>query len=94
MWRGRVSVWGEQKAGTWSVNDEETRQFESALLSIGPQSLCAFQQSILRNIGGTNLLCDSTSFPILHIGAPDIIQDLSLACDTAAAQPDIVCHTE
>ena len=89
---GWVTKWDEQKASTWSVNNEETRQLECALLPIGPQSLCAFEQSIPRNIGGTDLLCDTTSFTILHVGAPDIIQDLGFACDTAAARHDILYH--
>ena len=68
------------KALTWCVNDEQTRQLETRLLAVGPQSLSASQQSIIRHIGGTNLLCDAASLAVLHIGASHIVQQLGFAC--------------
>ena len=33
---GWLTKWGEQKASTWSVDDEKTRQLQRALLSFSP----------------------------------------------------------
>jgi len=72
----------QQGNDTWRVNDEQSWQFEIALLPTLSQSLCALQQRVFRDVSGTNLLCDAASFPILHIGAPHIVQDLSLPCSS------------
>lgn len=33
-----------------------------------------------RDIGGTNLLRDAACLAVLHVGAPDVVQNLGLAC--------------
>ena len=70
---------------TWSVDDEQAWQLEAGLLIIGPQGLSALQQRVIRHIGGTNLLSDTPSLPILHVGAPHVVKQLSLACSKELA---------
>ena len=68
---------------TWGIDNKQARQFEIALLAVGSQGLCALEQGVFRNIGGANLLRDTTGFTILHVCAPHVVENLGFPCTSS-----------
>ena len=48
-----------------------------ALQHTQPHSVLALTR---RDVGGANLLRDAACLAVLHVGAPDVVQNLGLAC--------------
>jgi hypothetical protein len=44
-----------------------------------PYRLCALLNRICRHKGSSDLLRDASCFSVLHVGAPDVVQNLCLA---------------
>ena len=64
---------------TWGVNDEETGHLHLKFLAL-PEGLRPVGNGLPRHVGSADLLSDSASLPLLHTGAPHIVEKLCLAC--------------
>lgn len=64
---------------TWGVNDEEAGHLHFKLLAL-PEGLRPVGDGLPRHVGSADLLCDTPSLPLLHTGAPHIVEKLCFAC--------------
>ena len=62
----------------WRIDDHQTRHAHVNLFLLDERSH-AINQRLLREEGGANLLRDATGLAILHVGAPDVVEQLRLA---------------
>jgi hypothetical protein len=60
------------------VDDQQAGQLEVEGAALA-QHLGARQQRVARDVGGPDLLGDAARLAVLHVGAPDVVQDLGLA---------------
>ena len=68
---------------TWSVDDEEPRDSQLELLPVFAQAGGPLRNVLAWHVGGANLLRDAACLPVLHVGAPHLVQNLRFACRRA-----------
>mmetsp|Transcript_36197 Transcript_36197/g.87602 ORF Transcript_36197/g.87602 Transcript_36197/m.87602 type:complete len:763 (+) Transcript_36197:174-2462(+) len=76
--RGTTGTKVGERLVTWCINDEHTRNLKVKLfgfIEFGGLGL----QSLLFKKGGTNLLCNTSSFSLLDIGLSNLIQQFGLS---------------